>query len=118
MKENRLKLIMLAVIVALVASACSSGGGDDSAESAVDVATDLSGIDADDAGLEQFSLGDGGDVRTSGADEAAPGEAPDQDPLGSGALTVQANPIDLGRDIIYTASIAVEETSNIRLAAR
>lgn len=105
MKENRLKLIMLAVVIALVASACSSG--DDSTESFEPIAAEEAQADSDDAGLQQFSLGDGGDARAGGADEAA-SESPDSDPLGSGALTVQANPIDLGRDIIYTASIAVE----------
>jgi hypothetical protein len=101
MNENRLKLIVLAIIVALVGAGCSAGN-DDSGE--VDAVTaEPAGAD-----LEQFGLGDGGAEREGvTGDDAAP-ESPDADPLGSGALTVQANPIDLGRDIIYTASIAVE----------
>jgi hypothetical protein len=99
MNENRLKLILLAVIVALVASACA---GDDDGAQAANVAETAADTDSGD-----FTLGDGGAERAD-FDDAAPGESPEADPLGSGALTVQANPIDLGRDIIYTASIAVE----------
>ena len=59
-----------------------------------------------DIGSPEFARGDGGAERSASDDAAT--ESPEADPLGSGALTVQANPIDLGRDIIYTASIAVE----------
>ncbi len=104
MKRNRLTLIVLTVIIALVASACSSG--DDGTE-AINVAPEAASSD-DAGGLDQMALsGEAvreGDLATGG-DSA---ESPLEDPLGSGALTVQANPIDLGRDIVYTASIAVE----------
>ncbi len=103
MNENRLKLIVLAVIVALVAAAC--GGDDDSAESIAPTMTEQAGTDTDSG---DFAIGDGGAERSDADVDDAGMESPDADPLGSGALTVQANPIDLGRDIIYTASIAVE----------
>lgn len=101
MNENRLKLILLAIVVALVASAC--GGDDDSIQGLESATIEQTGADI---GSPEFALGDGGAER-SATDDAAT-ESPEADPLGSGALTVQANPIDLGRDIIYTASIAVE----------
>lgn len=103
MSKNRLKLILLAVIVALVASACA---GDDSTESVDDGAPEQT---APDSATGDFALGDGGAGRSNAdGEDAATEESPEADPLGSGALTVQASPIDLGRDIIYTASIAVE----------
>ncbi|MDH3247764.1 MAG: DUF4349 domain-containing protein [Acidimicrobiia bacterium] len=101
MNENRLKLILLAVVVALVASAC--GGDDDSTQGLEPATVEQTGADI---GSPEFALGDGGAERSASDDAAT--ESPEADPLGSGALTVQANPIDLGRDIIYTASIAVE----------
>ena len=101
MNENRLKLILLAIIVALVATACSAGD-----EAGVDAITvEPAAMDTD---TQQFGLGDGGAEREGVTGDDAAAESPDADPLGSGALTVQANPIDLGRDIIYTAAIAVE----------
>lgn len=103
MKENRLKLIVLAAIVALVASACSAA--DDSGEGFEPMTATEEAADSDLAG---FALGDGPDIERAGGDDGATEPSPEADPLGSGALTVQANPIDLGRDIIYTASIAVE----------
>ncbi|HEY5650719.1 MAG TPA: DUF4349 domain-containing protein, partial [Acidimicrobiia bacterium] len=105
MNENRLKLILLTIVIALVASAC---GGDDAAERFESGPTGLIAPDADDAGLSEFTLGDGGSGRVDDGSDDAAAESPEADPLGSGALTVQANPIDLGRDIVYTASIAVE----------
>lgn len=102
MNENRLRMIFLAIVVALVAAACSAGADDAAVEA---VTAEPPATDTD---MEQYALGDGGTGRLDvGADDAAE-ESPEADPLGSGALTVQANPIDLGRDIIYTASIAVE----------
>jgi hypothetical protein len=101
MNENRLKLILLAIVVALVASAC--GADDDSTQGLEPATVEQTGADI---ASPEFALGDGGAERSAGDDAAT--ESPEADPLGSGALTVQANPIDLGRDIIYTASIAVE----------
>jgi hypothetical protein len=104
MKRNRLTLTMLAVLIALVASACS--GADDSGEAA-NVAPEATGS-GDTGGLDQLALTGEEDRDSSFATGDDSAESPLEDPLGSGALTVQANPIDLGRDIIYTASIAVE----------
>ena len=104
MNENRLKLIFLAIIVALVAAACGADG-DDATEATF---ADMSDESAADTDMAQFALGDGGAEREAAGGDDATGETAEPDPLGSGALTVQANPIDLGRDIIYTASIAVE----------
>lgn len=106
MNKNRLKLIMLVVIVALVGAACSAEtNGNDGADALEPTALER-GADGDVNGL---ALGDSGEPAEVGrSDDAVTGESPESDPLGSGALTAQANPIDLGRDIIYTASIAVE----------
>ncbi len=104
MNENRLKLIVLAIIVALVAAACGADG-DDATEATF---ADMSDESAADTDMEQFALGDGGAEREAAGGDDAADEIAEPDPLGSGALTVQANPIDLGRDIVYTASIAVE----------
>jgi hypothetical protein len=92
----------LAVLVAIVATAC----GADQDDSAVQ-ATSAQG-----APTLEYATDGGADIADfalegpTAEDQAV--ERDSDDPLGSGALTVQANPIDLGRDIVYTASIAVE----------
>ena len=80
MNENRLKLILLAIVVALVATACSAGD-----EAGVDAVTvEPASMDAD---IEQSGLGDGGAEREGVAGDDTAAESPDADPLGSGALT-------------------------------
>ena len=90
------------MVLALVISACGATQSNDSG----DVSPELGGVTANlesTGNLDDFSRGEPTD-----APEQAPNADVGTDELGSGAITVQADPVDLGRDIVYTASISVE----------
>ncbi len=98
------------LILSLLLAAC---GADDDSDSAAEGAVAELRDDADQAGED-----DSGDVATAdGSDSEAPtGTVPGQtSALGSGGQTgddgAALQPIDIGRDIIFTATIAVEVES-------
>ena len=102
MERNRLKLIILTLLVALVATACSQADDSGQAMDIPDMVEAGDGVPAlggDDAERQ---------AETSDAEESADQAPGERSQLGSGAITAQAEPIDLGRDIVYTAVIGVE----------
>ena len=112
---------VLAVMV--VAAACVSGGSDDSGESFIDVpaatvaAADEDAMFDEDMAEEEMAMDEAATsvIRTQSGDAA---EEDMSDDSGTSALAagVPAVPADLGRDIIYTAWIAVE-TADVATAA-
>lgn len=118
------RLLALAAALLLLASACGSGSDDsadagsaeDAPETAAAAASDepmALEMDADDMAMEDEAM----EVRlTSSGGAAAEEEMSEDSGTSSLAAGVPAVPADLGRDIIYTAWIAVE-TADVATAA-
>lgn len=118
---RRLKLLIMATAIALIATACAgdsddAGGFDETAaefeRTALDGADDSPQATAAASEESDFALGDGGADTEVPADPTAQAD----DDLGTGGID-PVNPIDLGRDIIYTATISVE-VNDVAAASR
>ena len=114
--KRHLKILTMTITIALVASACA-GSGDDAATFEETAATFARSDGADGGqaieGESDFAFGD-----EPAADLESPSEPTAQadDDLGTGGID-PVNPIDLGRDIIYTATVTVE-VNDVAAASR
>jgi hypothetical protein len=103
------RVVALVLAVLLVVAACS--GGDSAAETFSEIGSGL-----DDAGDGAGGMSTGTTVAASeeapseGEDSSEGEEATDEDDLGSGGVTPVALPIQIGRDIIFTAEMTLAVT--------
>jgi hypothetical protein len=104
---------MLSILFALVLVAAACRGGDDDEATSFEESDDAAAGDAGEEGVATEALAardavDAGGVGEAESEESGPSDGADQPALGTGGADVGAlQPVDIGRDSVFTAQIEV-----------
>ena len=124
------RLLSLLIAVALFAAACagsdsvsltSGAAADESLSDVADGAVDAAMEDAateDEAETEEVATGNASSRTVTEGEGASAPVAPPAEPLGSGVAAPEIQPVDLGRDIIFTANVETAVTNVAQASAQ